>query len=171
MTIVSAMEVGLLTREKADEQWVSEYICDSVKSSWEGRLVMTVGGSFDLAVQWARNAAPTFHPQASVKSERDFMEFHAPPRVAQWPLAIKVFIYNEKELKYGRKRQNDRISCKVHAQSNNTQGAFTNSSNKFYINAWRDLPCVWVTSVTVTSETEAKAFTLNLNLPLIQMMS
>ena len=51
MTIVSAMEVGLLTREKADEQWVSEYICDSVKSSWEGRLVMTVGGSFDLAVQ------------------------------------------------------------------------------------------------------------------------
>ena len=24
------MELGLLTRKKADEQWVSEYICDSV---------------------------------------------------------------------------------------------------------------------------------------------
>lgn len=145
--------------------WANIFVIQCVKSSWEGHLVVTLGGSLDLAMQWMRNSAPTFHPQASVKIERDFMEVHAPPHVAQWPLAIKVFIYNEKELKYGRKWQNDRISCKVHAQSNNTQGTFTNSSNKFYINAWHDLPCIWISSVTVTSETEDKAFTLNLNLP------
>ena len=37
MTIVSAMELALLTREKADEQWVSEYICDSVCQVLMGR--------------------------------------------------------------------------------------------------------------------------------------
>ena len=144
--------------------WVNTFVIQFVKSSWEGRLVIT-RCSLDLAMQCTWNSACTFRPQASVKSEWDFREVHTPPCVAQWPLAIKVFIYNEKELKYGRKWLNDRISRKVHAQSNKTQGAFTNSSNKFYVNTWRDLPCFWVTSVTVTSETEAKAFTLNLNSP------
>ena len=37
MTIVSVMELGLLTREKADEQWVSEYLCDSVCKVFLGR--------------------------------------------------------------------------------------------------------------------------------------
>lgn len=67
----------------------------------------------------------------------------------------------DKELNYGRKWQDDRISYKVHEQSNNTQGTFINSTSKFYINAWHHLLCFWTISVTLTSETAAKNICYN----------
>lgn len=83
------MELGLLTRKKADEQWVSEYVVIQC-SPWEVKSSDDTSSSLDLAMQWAK-IQRTFQPQASVKSEQDFMEVHALPRVAQWPLAIKGF--------------------------------------------------------------------------------
>lgn len=46
------MELGLLTRKKADEQWVSEYICDSVFKVLMGSSSSDdTSSSLDLAMQ------------------------------------------------------------------------------------------------------------------------
>ena len=50
-----------------------------------------------------------------------------------------------------------RISCKVHAQSNDARGASISRPGQFHVSAWHDLLCFWATSVTVTSEEVAKS--------------